>query len=403
MNETLPKSRRSAAYLIFATYVPFQFILVTGSLAGPTFKSVFELSNTELGIALGASSAGLAIMSLPAGHLSHRWGAYSVLNIGLVGWLAGLGMLVFTVNYAMLLMGLLTVGLASAMVFNANVTLLAELFHDNVRKVMSSLASSWLAVSMVVFFGLGFWFDFALAPEWVRWSFRGPYLIGAVLVVACLLLNRVIIPKALAEATESHSTAPADANDDVPRRSGFSRGISFILLMGVCHGLMMMALIKWLNPLAHDKFGLGNREGSWLLVGFCLGAAVGRLVLAVAKLHWDERRILIVSQVVGGAVWLWALLSRGYPSMLVILTLGSFITCTSLPCLYTIVVTRYRATKSKLFGYLEASFATGGFIGAAAVGGIVDLGAPVWFALCISPLAAWTLALLAFLWNRGEK
>ncbi len=64
--------------------------------------------------------------------------------------------------------------------------------------------------------------------------------------------------------------------------------------MGLCHGLMMMALLKWLNPLAHDKFGLGNREGSWLLVGVCFGAAVGRLILAVAKLHWNERRILIV-------------------------------------------------------------------------------------------------------------
>jgi hypothetical protein len=65
--------------------------------------------------------------------------------------------------------------------------------------------------------------------------------------------------------------------------------------------------------------------------------------------------------------------------------------------------TRFPESKSRVYGYLEASVASMGLTGPALVGVLADRGLSLWVALGISPLAGLVLGSGALLWRMQDR
>ncbi len=347
-------------------------------------------------------------MSLLAGHISQRTGAFRVLIAGIGMSLLGLGLAATSVGFATLAAGMVTLGFAGALIFNANATLLSDLFKDRIRQVMSFASALWFVVWMVASVVLGYWLRFAKAREWGTFSFRIPYLMESILILVCLVVVWRVLPRFMQLNHNPDAADEVSAKSPTPPAAP-QRGAFWVVLLGLCHGVMMGPLFAWLSPLAQREFGRTDVGGSWLLSSLAFGVVTGRLVFIKLKLQWDERRILSVTLLGGGFLWFIAFMSGNYFLTLSGIVLGGALTSTSLPALPAtagLVARRFPVIKSKLYGYLEAGIGLAIFGSTTEVGALVQHGVPVSHALPARagcPFAAWAVALTAFIWIRLEK
>ncbi len=77
----------------------------------PTISGDLGISATQTGVALTVLTALSAMMHFPGGRLADELSRKTVLVGTILAWLAGLALLVLTVNYAMLLSGFMLVGM----------------------------------------------------------------------------------------------------------------------------------------------------------------------------------------------------------------------------------------------------------------------------------------------------
>ena len=134
-------SRKPYAAAIFFINIALEITVVTGFVAGPTFQRVFDLSKTELGIALGATDIGMLVVAPLAGQITYRRGSFFTLVLGLLVNLAGIALIGEAGGFAVLVVGLACVGASVGLIANANATFLADLFPGGLLRIMS-LASS---------------------------------------------------------------------------------------------------------------------------------------------------------------------------------------------------------------------------------------------------------------------
>jgi MFS family permease len=402
-------ARRWPAVAIFLTNISLQITIVTAFVCGPTFQRLFSLSQTQLGVSLGATNVGVLAMSLLVGHITYRFGPFHVLVWGLATAISGLTLILFATGFWSLLGSLALIGLASGIIRNANNTFLADLFHDKLRQIMALAAGLWFSSSVISAPAIGAWLDAAQKHGLDVWSFRLPYAINILLIGTCLILVASYL-RPTAEKLRQHNPAgqhnpdPPDCEQrrgaTLPRRiSNANRDTLWIVLLGFCHGWMVICLMAWTNPMVQAKFGTNEFQGALLLAMISLGLAAGRFLIAAVKFKVDDRVILAVSGLAGGTVLAIGLSARTYWSTLITLSIGGLLISATVPCILSLVAHTFGRTKARAYGYMEASVALAGLTGPSIVGALADSDVSLWSALWISPLAAGMLGFASLLWK----
>ena len=394
------REKRSAAAVLFATYICMEVIFVAGSVSGPTWQAVFRLSNAQLGMALGAAQIGILIASLLAGRITDRHGPVRILSIAVSGILVSLAVLASAVGFPMLLLGLAGFGVGAALTANAGVTLLSVVFAGRMRRVMALASALWFGSSLVSGPVIGYWLDRSALAGWTSWGFRLPFGVMVVLLAGCLFAIRRRFGGEDRHRTAGSDVAEAEAEPDASVAPA-SREWMWIPFLGLCHGMLIITLIAWLNPMAQRVFGVSDFYGGLLFGVAALGVGSGRLLLAAlsGRSSWDDRVILALSGSLGAVFLTIALMAPTFRLAFALTGLGAFCSSATAPCLFSLVADRFPAVRARLYGYMEASMAAAATGGTFFVGLLSDHGVPLRLAMGVSPLAASLLAAGALVWR----
>lgn len=390
--------KKSSAAVLFAVYVCIEAFFVAGTVSGPVWREIFGLSNTLLGLCLGASGAGVLIASIFAGHATERKGPLRVLTFALCVTLLGLFTVAAASSFYMLFGGLLAVGICAAATHNAGITLLADIFPLRFRRVMSLASALWFGSSIITAPLIGGWLDYAASRSWDEWGFRVPFIVLAVMLAACLIAIRLrfrwLGPHSFRREDNVESGSPG-------RRS---REWMWVLLLGFFHGMMLVSLLAWLNPMARDVLGVSQFLGSLLFGAMAFGLSSGRFLLALwhHRIWEDDRKVLALSGAAAALFFASALAATGYRMIFILVLVGGFACSATGPCLFSVVAARFPGMRSRLYGYMEASIAAAAIAGSFLVGLLYDAGVPLKAAMGLSPLAALLLGASALIWKKRK-
>ncbi|MCF7853926.1 MAG: MFS transporter [Candidatus Pacebacteria bacterium] len=395
--DTIP--RRSSAAILFATYICLEVVFVAATVTGPTWRNVFSLSKMELGLCLGAAQVGVLTASLFVGRITDRQGPLRMLTLSLLSMLAALGVIACG-NFYMIFAGLVIAGVCAAASHNAGVTLISGVFPKNVRRVMSLASALWFGSSVVSAPLIGAWLDVARNNGWLAWGYRVPFVILAGLLLICLILVRVRLrwtvdwhrQAARTRVSENNSVAPG-----VRRREWL-----WIPLLGLCHGLMIVSLIAWLNPMAQAVFGVTDFRGSLLFGIMAFGLSTGRLLLAAYHPRLDDRLILALSGCIGASLLVLTLRAATYRMTFILVGLSALTVSTTAPCLYALIAKHFPQTRSQIYGYMEAGIGATAMAGPFIVGLLYDYGIPLRLAMGLSPVAALILGISSLVWKISD-
>ena len=394
-------SRKGGAAIIFATNIGLEVTFVTGMVSGPTFRRIFELSDTQLGVALGAASVGMLLASPMAGYNTHRRGPFNTLISGLGVLLFGISLIILANGFMPLLTGLAVTGVAAALIANANSTYLAEWFPYKLRRIMSLSAGIWFASSALSAPGIGAWLQFARDRDMGAWGYRLPYGMDILILLVCMSLGIAFLK---APGGSKNRKSKKMESQEQPQAAPVSAPKSlewiWIPILGIFHGLLIMVFMAWANPMAQAKFDVSEFRGSLVLGMFAAGLGIGRILLFFFKPDIDERLILTVSGIAGGIFIALGLLAPSYTIALVAIGLGGFVGSATFPCILSLVGTRFPLSRAKVYGYMHSSVALAGLTGPPAVGALADAGIPVYHALLVTPTSGLILAILSFIWMR---
>jgi MFS family permease len=387
---------KTSAAILFAAYINLEVVLVAATVTGPTWRRAFDLSEVQLGLCLGAVQTGMLLASLLAGRVTERQGPLRILTAALTAVLLALVVVAASGDFYTLFAGLAAAGICAAATHNAGATLLSGLFHGNVRRIMALASALWFGSSVLSAPLIGAWLDLAARSGWSDWGFRAPFLVMLVLLGGCLALVRLRIPDSAAAAAEQ---GPSQGKSDNPDAARPTLEWVWVPFLSFCHGMMVVSLVAWLSPMAQTVFGVADFLGSLLFAGAALGLATGRLLLSLMRVRWDDRAALAACGCTGAIVLTLALHMPSYLLTLIFTTMGTLSASLTAPCLFSVVAERFLRTRSRLFGYMEASIAAAAMAGAFLVGLLADQGVPLRTAMHLSPAAALTLGLGALLWK----
>ena len=395
---TVP-SKKAAAAAIFGTGVLLEIPYLIPAVAGPTIQRLFGLSNTQLGICVGAGSFGAMAGALAAGHIVHRLGAFPIMVTGFLGVMAATLAGAFASGFASLVLCLACMGVAAVLIGNANSSQLADLFPDMLRRTMSFFSALWFGSWAVCAPLMGLWMDVAHGRGWDAWGFRAVFVVGFLLTGLCLALAVILIrPVAAPPAARLARATRRTDSPPVAALKGSGQWM-WVPLLTFFHGLMIGPLLGLVNLTVQDKFGVDDFHGASVLGGMTLGLTLGRLVMATVRHPWDELRLLRFSSLLGGGFFALGLVVTNYWVSLAAFFVGGFLACATYPCIWTIIGNRFPVAKAKLYGYATASLALACLIGPYLVGFLADHGVPLSLAMGICPLAGGALALSSLLWT----
>jgi MFS family permease len=392
---TSRSSRKLPAACILFASILVELSLVTGLVSGPTFQRVFDLSETQLGVALSAAYVGLLLGAAVAGQLTHSRGPVVSLCVGLGMELISMALVNLAPGFYVLVIGLLGVGAAAGLVANANITLLGDLFPTRVREVISLGSALWFGSSTFSAPLIGAWLEHAWRRGLGAWSYRGVYLTEVLLMGLALVLAVVVIRPRV----PPHE-APSDASNG--EGGGVTWRQMWLPALGFCQGLMVIVLMAWMNPLVQQKFGVGDLKGGVAMGAVACGLGAGRLLFARVRSAADDRKFIAISALLGGVFFLGGLLSPFYLLTLVGVAGGALLSCPVGPCIMALPRKLFATEKARVLSYYQAAIAVAGLAGPSLVGTLADSGVPIWVGVCISPLAAFAMAALAFAWMRRE-
>jgi MFS family permease len=391
-------SKKAQSAVIFGSSIVRELAVTVGIVMGPTFSRIFSLTKTELGILLGATSMGITIFSSFVGRITQRRGPVFVYTTGFVINMGSIGFILAAGGFSMLALGLTGIGIATAFIANANVTMLSDLYHDRLRMMVSLVSALWFMSSALVSPLLGLWLEYAHVQNLGLWSFRIPYITIFLLFSISLRLGKKILKKNFEPVLQNSSISKDLSKSKNKDIRGADRQWLWVPALGACHGLLIIGMMSWVNPMIQEKFGVNEIAGALAVAGLAFGIGGGRLVLSSLMPGVDERLILTVSGLAGGVVFGIALAAPTAATALIAITAGGFICSTTYPCIVTIVGIRFPVIKSRLWGYNDASVSMAGLAGPPIVGFIADMGMPLWWAMGIYPIAAWIIAALSLTW-----
>ncbi len=366
------------------------------TVSGPAWREIFGLSNTELGLCLGAAGGGVLIASIFAGHATERQGPLRVLTAAMSVVLLALFTVASSESFVMLFSGLIAVGLCVAVTHNAGITLLSDIFPLRFRQVMSFGSAIQFGSAVLVAPLIGYWLDYTEKISRREWGVRFPFVALAGALALCLLLIRLRfrwLSKAPRFVKSVGEEGACEAAGD--------REWIWVPLIGFFHGMMLVSLLGWLNPMAQDVLGVSQFLGSMLFGACALGLALGRLALAAchSRVWEDDRKVLVLSGFATSVIFGFALLSPSYRLTFFLVLVGGIACSATGPCLFSLVAGRFPGMRSRLYGYMEASVAAAAITGSSLVGLLYDLGAELRAAMALSPAAAFLLGAFALVWK----
>ena len=300
----------------------------------------------------------------------------------------------------MLVAGLAAIGVSAACIINANSTRIADLFREQLRRVMSLTSALWFSASAIAAPLIGAWLQLAQKHNFSQWGYRISYVWDLLLIGTCLFLVIRFF-----RGEKSDQPQPTELKIDRPRERSIVKpdrknSLIWVLVLGAFHGLMIVTIMAWMNPMVQEKFGVTEFEGALAYGVTALGLGAGRFTLAVLTLRrLDDRVLLALSSFAGGVVFLLSLLAPSYSSTLLAFAVGGFVCSGTLPCILSIIGTRFPQIKAKVYGYTATSISSGGQIGPPLIGFMADHGVPIWTAASIGSIAAGMMAITSLIWR----
>lgn len=399
--------------VIFATNIALEITFVSGTVAGPAFQRAFGLSDTQLGLVLGAIHIGLVGVALFIGRYTHRYGPPRILSLGLIAAATSAALIIAAAGFVPLFLGLAALGIAAAFITNANATFTSEIAGSAVRRVMALASGLWFASSSVSAPAVGAWLSYGSSIDLGVWSHRLVYVFDIALIAVCFLLVRRIVVPRYAVAASDNAAEPTEAGDGeegaavtataADYRERLNPEWPWIPALGILHGLFVIILLAWTNPMLQAKFGATDAQGGLGVGLVSLGIGGGRFVLASIRSNIDDRFLLAGSGALGGALLVVALLAPTLPLTYVALTISGFACALTFPTIVALVGTRFPRTRSRMFGFMEASISVAGLAGPAAVGLLADSGVPIWHGMLISPAAGAVICAIALGWRLRRR
>lgn len=336
-----------------------------------------------IGITLGAYGLTQALLQIPFGRLSDRWGRKPTIYLGLVIFaigclVAGLATHIYWVMFGRVIQG---AGAISAAV----IALTADLTRDSVR----TKAMALIGISIGVTFAL----SLVVAPILDNWiGVPGIFMLTGVLALSALAFVRFAIPDAppLPHAAVRDGASFVDVLRD-PQLLRLDAGI-FVL-----HAVLMALFV--VVPFQLRDAGLQS-SSHWKIY---LPVMLAAIVLMLPLMFWTERRghykggLLIAIAIMVLAQLALALGSGALPTLILALVIF-FVAFNLLEAMLPSLISKVAPGNAKgtAIGIYASIQFLGAFVGAAAAGWLSKhYGGSAVFGFCVALTALWWLASLS--------
>ena len=230
-------------------------------------------SPVTIGLAIGAYGFTQAILQIPFGWLSDRYGRKPVILMGLVIFLAGSLLAAQAESIGWIIAGRILQGTGA--IAGAVMALLADLIRDQHRTKAMAMVGMGI--------GLAFGVAMVAGPAvsgW--WGLRGLFLSNAVMAIAAMLVLWLLVPTPVSSRRDLNCSVNRADTQGVFHNPHLLRHIVGIFSLH----FVLMALFVFLPSLIEDVVGLsGNRHG--LLYLMVVG---GSFVAIVPLIVYSEKK-----------------------------------------------------------------------------------------------------------------
>jgi MFS family permease len=335
------------------------------------------------GIAIGVYGLTQAILQIPMGWLSDRFGRKTLLYAGLAAMAVGSFTCAASEGPGGMILGRVLQGMGA--VSGVAIAFAADLTRESQRSKAMAIIGSTIGAAFMV--------SFVAAPSLEQAiGLNGIFAVTGALAIAAMAVTRWVVPEA--PITERAPTAPAFSEVlRLPELIRLDVGI-FVL-----HTVLMAMFV--VAPVALVRAGLPVAHHWWIYLGAMAGGLVLMLPALGARTTRRERPIFLASiavVAVGLAVLAAGLGSiAGIAAALVIVFAGFNVLEAKLPALVSRAAPR-EARGAATGVYSSVQF-LGTFVGSAAGGAIAQhFGFVATLAACVVLMLAW----LGVAWNMGE-
>jgi predicted MFS family arabinose efflux permease len=266
-----------------------------------TLRTLFALSNLEIGLLMGSIAVPAILLSVPLGAALDRWPPRAAGLAGLAVMLAGAVLFAAAPGYGWLLAGRLLFGTGALLINLLLARLLSVAFAGREIALAMGLFTGVYPASMIVLFSLHPWLEAHL-------GWRGEMGVLAVLVLVAIPLHAMLMPE------RGAGIAPASAGSSVPTlpRPLVALGAAWALYFaafaavptfapewagGGAGGLLLTSVITWValvgTPLAGGFIDRTGRPELW-----CAGG-LGLLTATLALMATGALPAVVAMAVVG--------------------------------------------------------------------------------------------------------
>ena len=335
------------------------------------------------GIAIGAYGLTQAILQIPMGRLSDRFGRKPLLYAGLAAMAAGSFVCAASTSPAGMIAGRVLQGVGA--ISGVAIAFAADLTRETQRSKAMAIIGSTIGAAFMV--------SFVAAPSLEHWiGLHGIFAITGALALAAIAMARWVVP----DAPVGERTPGAMAFSEVLRLPELVRlDIGIFVLHSVLMAMFVVA------PLALVRAGLPARHHWWIYLGAMAGGLVLMLPALGARTARRERPLFLaaIAVVAVGLVVLAAGLASvaGIAVALVIVFAGFNVLEAKLPALVSRAAPR--DARGAATGVYSSVQFLGTFVGSAAGGAIAQhFGFVATLGVCVVLMLAW----LGVAWNMGE-
>jgi predicted MFS family arabinose efflux permease len=339
-------------------------------------------NHTLVGLALGAYGLTQAILHIPFGMASDRYGRKRVIVFGLVLFAVGSLVAAFAGDIYIVILGRCIQGAGA--ISAAVMALAADLTREQHRtKTMAMIGAS---------IGLVFAVSLMAAPALYRWiDMSGIFVLTGVLAVAAIFVTTRVVPSEPTKNLDATRRVQPATLGDVLRNPELLR-LNFGIF--ALHSMQMAIFVVVPLALVHDG-GLPIAE-HWKVY---LAAVGGSFILMLPPIFWAERRgkvksvflasiIVMVAVQAASLLWLKSLAGIG------IILLGFFVAFNILEAMLPSLISRIAPVSARgtAIGVYNTTQALGLFVGGAAGGWLMQhYGAASVFVFGLALVALWLL------------
>jgi FSR family fosmidomycin resistance protein-like MFS transporter len=366
-----PSDGRIIGLVSAAHFVSHYYILILPPLFA-FVRAEYDVSYTELGIALAASNIVSAAFQTPAGFLVDRFGAATLLVIGL---LLGGGAFVLAgvVHSFWFLVAMFAIsGLGNTVYHPADYSILAHHVSParigpafSIHTSAGMLGSAAAPISLLMLESVVGW----------RGAFVAAGALGLI-VAAVLVVQRDF----LADPLRAAESAPAPT---APRESAWRLLLSAPILCNLLFFVMLALISAGLQSYSavalQALFGTPIAIGNSAMSSYLLLSAVGVLAGGYVSTRTDRHAVIAVLGLIASALTavVVGMIDLGAVLLIVLMSLGGFCSGAIMPARDLIVrAVTPPGSFGKVFGFVTTGFNIGGIISPIVFGWLMDDGHP---------------------------